>query len=288
MNCTICNCNNTEVSFIKNGYSILHCNYCNHLYTGYVPSQKEVKLIYSDDYFFNGGAGYNDYTMEREMLIKRGEYYADKMSKYVNPGKVLDIGSAAGFLLKGFENKNWKGTGIEPNHTMVKYGKQNLGLNLLNGTIETIDLKDKFDLIVLIQVAAHIYNLDISFNRINEYLNPGGHVLIETWDKDSLTAKIFGKYWHEYSPPSTLNYFSKKTLKLFMNQHEFSLIARGIPRKSILSKHAKSLISHTFSESKSLKWIAGITRLIPDNIIIPYPSEDLFWALYKNDRRIDK
>ena len=281
MNCTICNCINIEVKFIKNGYNILHCNDCNHHFTGYQPTQKEIKLIYSDDYFFNGGAGYNDYTLEKEMLIKRGEYYADKMSKYMNPGKVLDIGSAAGFLLKGFENKNWKGTGIEPNHTMVEYGKQNLGLNLIRGTIETVELKDKFDLILLIQVAAHIYDLDSSLNRITGLLNPGGHVLIETWDKDSLTAKLFGQYWHEYSPPSTLNYFSKKTLKFFMNQHDFSFLNQGIPRKSIHSRHAKSLISHTLSESKGLKWIAAITRLIPDNMIIPYPSEDLFWALFK-------
>ena len=281
MNCTICNCNHTEVKFLKNGYHILHCIDCNHLFTGYQPTQKEVQNIYSDDYFFKGGAGYNDYTLEKGMLIKRGEYYADKMSKFMNPGKVLDIGSAAGFLLKGFENKNWKGTGIEPNHTMVDYGKLNLKLNLLKGTIETIELKDKFDLIILIQVAAHIYDLDSSMNRIMGFLNPGGHVLIETWDKDSLTSKLFGKYWHEYSPPSTLNYFSKKTLKLFMNQHEFSFIDQGIPRKSIHSRHAKSLISHILSESKGFKWITGITRLIPDNMIIPYPSEDLFWALFK-------
>lgn len=283
MNCADCPKNNLMVQFIKNGYPIIHCMDCDHLFTDYKPTLQSIDQIYSDDYFFKGGNGYSDYFLEKEMLIKRGEYYARKIKRYKNPGKVLDIGAAAGFILKGFENKNWKGTGIEPNLTMVEYGKQNLGLNLINSTIETIELKDRFDLIILIQVVAHISDMSWAINKISEFLNPDGYILIETWDKDSLTSKLFGKYWHEYSPPSTLNYFSKKTLNHFMGQQKFTIIDQGTPRKSIHSKHAKSLISHKLSESKSLKWIAGITRFIPDNMIIPYPSEDLFWALYKKN-----
>ncbi|KAF0236774.1 MAG: hypothetical protein FD181_2463 [Prolixibacteraceae bacterium] len=281
MNCTVCSGKNIEVRFIKNGYPILQCIDCNHLFTNYKPTPQEVNEIYSDDYFFKGGAGYDDYTLEKDMLINRGEYYAEKISKYIVPGKVLDIGSAAGFILKGFENRGWNGTGIEPNQFMVDYGKQNLGLNLLQGTIEKIELSEKYNLIILIQVVAHIYDLRSSFNKISSILNPGGLILIETWDKDSWTSKLFGKYWHEYSPPSTLNYFSKKTLNLFLKQQDFVLVDRGTPKKSILSNHAKSLILYKLKESKYFKWLSKITNIIPDNVIIPYPSEDLFWALYK-------
>ena len=195
----------------------------------------------------------------------------------------MDVGAAAGFILKGFENKNWEGVGIEPNKSMVDYGNNNLGLNLKQGTIETVNLENKFDLIILIQVIAHINDLTNSMKKISDLLLPGGHVLIETWDKDSFTSRLFGKYWHEYSPPSTLNYFSKKTLNLLMSQHGFSGVDKGIPKKSIHSRHAKSLISHKISESKKLNWMSGITKLIPGNMIIPYPSEDLFWALYKKN-----
>jgi hypothetical protein len=75
-----------------------------------MPTPKEVNEIYSDDYFFKGGVGYDDYTLEKEMLIKRGGYYSEKINKYLKAGKVLDVGAAAGFILKGFENKGWNGT----------------------------------------------------------------------------------------------------------------------------------------------------------------------------------
>ena len=282
MNCPICN-NKASVKFSKNGYGIHECLFCAHRFTNFIPTEKDVQEIYSDDYFFKGGAGYEDYTLEKDMLIKRGEYYARKINQFMKPGEVLDIGAAAGFILKGFENKGWQGIGIEPNHSMVEYGKNKVGVNIKTGSIETVELKDTFDLVILIQVVAHIYDLHNSMKRINSFLKHGGHVLIETWNKDSLTARVFGSNWHEYSPPGTLNFFSKKTLNQLMLKHNFHKVAEGTPKKSIHSKHAKSLIKHKLLESKVLKWAAPLTSLIPKNMILPYPSEDLFWALYKKN-----
>lgn len=279
MNCNVCHSSNNNVAFVKNKYNILQCEDCNHLFTELLLTPEKVDAIYSDNYFRGGGDGYDDYTVEKDMLIHRGEYYADKISKFMATGNVLDIGSAAGFILKGFENKGWQVTGIEPNKTMAEYGRNVIGVNIKKGTFECVKLEEKFDLILLIQVVAHLYDLNASLNKMYDNLNPRGFVLIETWNKDSLSAKLFRKNWHEYSPPSTLNYFSIKTLKKLLSQHNFSFIAQGTPRKSIHSKHAKSLLGHKLQEMQGLKWIAGITNLIPDNKILPYHSEDLFWLL---------
>ena len=286
MNCTLCESTNTEVAFFKNKYRILQCKDCNHLFTDLILTTEKVDAIYSDDYFFGGGAGYDDYTLQKDMLISRGEYYADKISRFMVPGKVLDIGSAAGFILKGFENKGWQGTGIEPNASMAEYGRTIVGVNIKKGTLASVKLEEKFDLIILIQVVGQIDNLKRSISKVSNYLKPGGHVLIETWNKDSITAKILGKYWHEFSPPSTLNYFSDKTLEGIMCQNNFSLVGQGTPKKNIYSNHAKSFIKHKILQSNRLKWAAGITSLIPGNIIIPYPAEDLFWGLFKNSNKI--
>jgi SAM-dependent methyltransferase len=283
MNCTICESSNTKVSFVKNEYRILHCSDCDHLFTDLILTDEKAQIIFSDEYFKGGGIGYDDYTVEKDMLIRRGEYYAAKISKFMTPGKVLDIGSAAGFILKGFENKGWQGTGIEPNKSMVEYGQTNTGIKVIKGTLESITLENNFDLVILVQVVAHLYDLHNSINKIYDCLKPGGFLLIETWNKDSLSARIFGKSWHEYCPPSTLNYFSKRTLSKLTSQHNFSLMAEGTPRKSIHSRHAKSILRHMFLDMPGLKWMAGITNIIPQNIILPYPAEDLFWYLLKKN-----
>ena len=71
MDCPICTGKNKEVRFIKNSCSILHCKNCDHLLTDYEPTPQDVDHIYSDDYFFKSGAGYDDYTLEKDMLIKK-------------------------------------------------------------------------------------------------------------------------------------------------------------------------------------------------------------------------
>jgi SAM-dependent methyltransferase len=279
MNCLVCG-SITTLAFIKNNYRILRCKSCDFYFTELKVTPEKVNEIFSDSYFCGGGDGYSDYTLEREILLNRGKYYARKISKFLQPGKVLDVGAAAGFILKGFENVGWFGVGIEPNIKMVEYGKNVLGLDLRPGTLETIKIREKFDIILLIQVIAHLFSLDCSIQNAYDYLKPGGYVLIETWNRSSLTAKLFGRYWHEYSPPSALNFFNKKTLDTLMSKFGFNKISSGWPQKSILSNHAKSFLKHKIEETGFISRISGILGVIPDDVLLPYPAEDLFWALY--------
>jgi SAM-dependent methyltransferase len=203
------------------------------------------------------------------------------MLKFIKPGNILDVGAAAGFILKGFENIGWHGIGIEPNEKMVGYGVKKFGIDLRRGTLETINLDSKVDLIVMIQVIAHLFDLNQSIKNAYDNLNPGGYILIETWNRSSFAARLFGRNWHEYSPPGTLNYFNKKTLDILMNKYDLHKISSGRPKKSIISNHAKSLLKHKIEDIRLLRKISGIVRIIPDNVLLPYLGDDLFWALYR-------
>jgi hypothetical protein len=33
-----------------------------------------------------------------------------------------------------------------------------------------------------------------------------------------------------------------------------------------------------------LNKFSGIVGIIPDNVLLPYPAEDLFWALYRKNK----
>lgn len=268
-------------NFVVNGYSIMECAECQHAFTDLTIGPKEVEKIYSDGYFFGGKDGYPDYTLEKDILIRQGERYARLMSKYLQPGQLLDVGSAAGFIMKGFKNAGWEAVGVEPNANMAEYGRKNLHLDIRTGTLETITQVPVFDLILLIQVIVHLFDLDKSMRIISEKVKEGGYVLVETWNKNSWMARLFGSSWHEYSPPSTLNYFSKRSLDILMGRYGFGRIARGRPSKKIHGEHARSLLRYKFEAKKSLKWLIGMERIIPKNRFIPYPAEDLFWALYQ-------
>jgi SAM-dependent methyltransferase len=276
MKCPLCQSESKQVFEIK-GFNVLDCLICGHRFAEISADENHVSSIYSDEYFNGGGAGYSNYLIEGEMLRKRGQMYAEKLEKFTEAGKILDVGAAAGFILQGFTDKNWQGIGIEPNNSMVTFGRENLNLDLRQGSLENFQTNEKFEAISMIQVVAHFYNPKKSFENARNLLKDNGFLLIESWNRESFSAKLLGKHWHEYSPPSVLQWFSLNGLSNFLkNEFGFEKIASGRPSKKISGEHAKSLLKYRLGDNFLL-------NLIPDKINFPYPSEDLFWAIYRKN-----
>jgi SAM-dependent methyltransferase len=160
---------------------------------------------------------------------------------------------------------------------MARYARENLGLSVQTGSFENFPSDEKFDLVTMIQVAAHFYNVPEAFSKAAKLLNVNGFLLIETWNKASLTARLLGKNWHEYSPPSVLHYFTPQNLTEFATKFGFVRAAQGRPAKWISGAHAKSLLLHKFGDSA----LKHVFKLVPDKINFPYPAEDLFWILFR-------
>lgn len=267
--------------FKKNDFWIRECPLCCLRFVEMKTSQVHVPQIYGDDYFLNGGAGYSDYISEANIITSHGERYGKLLNGYMEPGEVLDVGAAAGFLLKGLSQYGWQGLGLEPNASMAEYACSQVGIDIEIGTLEQFRSAEKFDVITMIQVVPHFYNLRRALSIAANLTKSFGYWLIETWNKDSLLARMLGKSWHEYSPPSTLYFFSPTTLRLLVKQFGFEQVAQGRPAKRINGRHAKSLLQYKLKKSPLGVIGEKLIGFLPDDLIIPYPSLDLFWALYK-------
>ncbi len=277
MQCPLCNSDSTRNFEVKN-YWIRDCDKCSHRFTELLADANHVEKIYDDAYFNGGGAGYTDYLQEAEILRQRGHWYSKLVSKYTEKGTVLDVGSAAGFILKGMTDTGWKGVGIEPNESMAEFGRKKLNLEIRNTSVEKFSSDEKFDIVTMIQVMAHFVHPKDIFSHVSGTLKQNGHLLIETWNRKSLSEKIFGTKWHEYSPPSVLQFFSDEGIEQLAKENGYERVAIGRPSKWISGSHAKSLVAYKFGE-KSI--ITKLSKLVPDRLNFPYPSEDLFWVLYR-------
>jgi 2-polyprenyl-3-methyl-5-hydroxy-6-metoxy-1,4-benzoquinol methylase len=265
--------------FSKNGYEILECKVCNHRFTR-IDDDFEAHLrdVYSDAYFFEGKGGYPNYLDNKGILIKHGAHYAKIMSKYIDkPGSILDVGSSAGFILKGFEQSGWICNGIEPNKTMVEYCLREFGINTQIGSLETIESDKKYDLITLLQVIGHFQDIDKAMRNTHKLLKADGFVLVESWNRSSLIARLFGKHWHEYYPPSVIHWFSNKTLIDLFDFYGFTFVSKGLPLKRINLKHAISLIAGDKAPKKIINLIEKSIGKLP----IIYPPVDLRWYVFK-------
>lgn len=265
----------SSFAFSAKGFHLRDCAKCAHRFTAIAADENHIADIYGDSYFNGGAAGYSDYLQESEMLIERGRMYAKIVGKYAaKQGQMLDVGAAAGFLLKGFIEEKWRGIRLEPSNKMARFRRDKLNVEIKQSSLESFETSERFDLISMIQVAAHFYKPRKAFEKAFDLLGKNGLLLIETWNRDSFSARIFGKNWYEYSPPSVLHFFSEKGLDEFLKHIGFEKIARSKPSKKISGAHAKSLLKYRLGESFLLK-------LIPDKLNFPYPSEDLLWAIYR-------
>jgi SAM-dependent methyltransferase len=280
MNCPICDAP-TRRLFKKYGYWIRVCETCFHQFAELSPTLAHAEQVYGDEYFEGGGAGYPNYLGEAKILRSHSRRYSKILARYMQPGTMLDVGAAAGFILQGFTDGGWTGRGIEPNPRMAEYGRMHLGLPIETGTLEEFKTSDCYDLITMIQVIPHFFALKSALQTAEKVTKPNGYWLIETWNRESLMARIFGKNWHEYSPPSVLHWFSPSGLQNLTTQFGFREIARGRPSKWIQASHGKSLLGYKLKGSTLGKLAMKVVNLIPDDLSIPYPSEDLFWALYQ-------
>lgn len=280
MTCPICNGVMRRL-FTHQDYWILGCTVCRHRAAEIGAVANHVERVYGDQYFQGGGAGYADYLSEARILRARGQKYGRLLARYTTPGRVLDVGAAAGFVLKGFQDVGWRGEGIEPNPRMAEYARTHLDLDVVTGTLEQFDSPEQYDLVSMIQVVAHFVDPRRALRVAAERTRPGGFWLIETWNRESWTARAFGRNWHEYSPPSVLQWFSPEGLSRLAAQFGFHEIARGRSFKWISGAHAGSLLRYRLGNSRLGQLAARTVGLIPGRLAIPYPAEDLFWALFQ-------
>lgn len=267
--------------FSKNGYPIIDCQKCVRRFAMIRDAETHLSKVYSDEYFFDGNDGYPNYLEEKDILFNYGVHYAKIIERYAKPGKVLDVGCAAGFILKGFENQGWKGSGIEPNETMASYGRNELNLDISTGSLESYKTATKFDLITLIQVIGHFYDIDKALENISDLSNPKGLVLVESWNMNSKVARVLGKHWHEYSPPSVINWFSDESITHLFNRYGFEPVGSGFPAKRINLNHALSLLEKNTPDLFFKKSLIAFLSKVSGKLVINYPPVDLKWYLFR-------
>lgn len=228
--CLICNNSNLiNLGKIKNinielnnCFNLIKCLNCFHCSLDFMPKQNFLDRLYSIDSKYVFGSS------QYELFIKKN-FQKDRM-KSVSPnfnhwvfqamknfkkGNYFEIGPGGCSLFKTFKDKGYKCYAYEKKSWIVD--------NNIFHRINKIP-KKKADLVVMTDVLEHISNPLYFLEKFNFIFKKKTRLFLSLPNQSSYKAKLLGLKWNMIVPLAHINFFSKKSMTIFLNKMNFKVI----------------------------------------------------------------
>jgi len=233
-------------------FDVVQCHQCGMVWTNPRPTAETI------EYFYPDSAGY--YTPSAnsiapvdgwhagivELLVKEFDYpnsicngkpsffisaafllrrriKISHIPRWVENGRLLDIGCSYGRYLSGMRELGWDVYGIELNQASVAFAQDKLGLeNVRQGFIDNIALPENFfDVIHGSMVLEHFHRpLEVLKNMRNA-IKQDGQLILSVPDFSGLEARCFGRSCYTLQVPQHLNHFTPDTIKKMLDEAGF-------------------------------------------------------------------
>lgn len=146
-------------------------------------------------------------------------------------GKLLDVGTGRGELLKAARDAGWQCVGIEPSPSFSEYANSFSGTEVRCTPIEECDFQSSsFDAVILAAVLEHLYNPDETIREISRILRPGGALFLDVPNEQGLYFQV-GNLYQKFCrrdwvvnlsptfPPFHVFGFGPKSLRALLAKH---------------------------------------------------------------------
>ena len=188
-----------DVALDVPAWRIVRCRGCGVGYPNPRPSAEAIHDYYARQ------VKPNDWEMENYVEIPQKArqswtQFAQRLTELRGgkPGRLLEIGCAAGWLLHGARSLGWEVEGIEASPKFQRYASSTLGLPVQLGTLESVShAPGSFDVVVMTDVIEHLIDPVADLHRIRRLLAPGGRLVLATCDLDSWCARFWGLDWRQ-------------------------------------------------------------------------------------------
>lgn len=150
-----------------------------------------------------------------------------KIKKIVRTGRVLEVGCAGGAVLKAFCESGFnKVVGVELNEEIAHWGRENLGVNILNGILENQNFSNAyFDIIYAGDLIEHLKDPLKFLEEVNRILKPKGILVLdfpmEINNFSGHLHRLFSDSTKCSSKPYHLYYYNMFTIEKLLKYNNF-------------------------------------------------------------------
>src|SRR5882724_3556213 len=156
------------------------CRRCDMRFLRVQPTGAFLESLYAEEYFEQdyrcgraAGHSFDEASFRDE---NRG--LLDAFEHLRPPGRLLEIGSAAGWLLKHASERGWTTLGVELSSAAVARSRE-LGVDVVEGDLESAALPAaSFDLVYMGDVLEHVPDCRATLAEVTRVLAPGGFLYL--------------------------------------------------------------------------------------------------------------
>ncbi|MEM8883586.1 MAG: class I SAM-dependent methyltransferase, partial [Planctomycetota bacterium] len=137
----------------------------------------------------------NDYydPDRRRQVAKIQLGYIESLTSEV--GSVLDVGCGDGAFIRNAAKRGWKAVGHDPGSPISMEGNPRLA----QATLSDLDGDERFDVVTLWDVIEHLDEPESVLEAARARLKPGGWLVVETGNYQSLTRLQAGASWWAFA-----------------------------------------------------------------------------------------
>jgi SAM-dependent methyltransferase len=174
-------------------FPLVECRACGLRFLAAQPDRQGLAELYSSEYFQSdyrcGRADSSSFGEEAFREENRG--LLDRFERHGARGRLLEIGSATGWLLKHARERGWEAQGVELSAEAVAHAR-GLGLEVFHGDVLEAALPaNRFDLVYLGDVLEHVPDAPAVLAEIVRVLKPGGHLVL----RGPITTHSLARSW---------------------------------------------------------------------------------------------
>lgn len=226
--CHICNDNSSKRFLAKvnlifgTEYNLVECSNCGVIYFDPMPTVSELSIFYSGSY----------YNFDKSREEGKGMAFAQRLKRWKKNGKFLDVGCATGFFINGIKkNSNWEVYGTDFGESAVRFARDQLGLNVVQGDLADAHFPGEFfDYVHVNNVLEHVLNPISLLEECRRIVKPKGIFflsvpngfndsldLIDFWKVEKLPAR---------SKSGHIFFFPARTLLMLFRQTGFEVVTQ--------------------------------------------------------------
>jgi 2-polyprenyl-3-methyl-5-hydroxy-6-metoxy-1,4-benzoquinol methylase len=216
--CPLCRTSKSKTIFKRGDYSVTECANCSLGRLNKIPTPKEVRKLYSKNYF-------ND--KRSKAFFAGAKRNVQLVRRFIQPpASLLDFGCGLGHFPKILKEAGFEVAGYDLSNYAASFVKKTYNIETYTGSLEKISsLKEAFDGVTIWDVIEHVPNFMKTLKTIRHVLKKDGLLFLTTPNSKSLEARLSGRYWYGYTKiPEHINFFSPKSIRVALREAGFKPI----------------------------------------------------------------